>query len=132
MSNNTDKDIALTEQQEIFVTALFDENQAAGDTSIARDLAGYSPKVAPAVVLKSKAVQAAIRQRTEEYLSAMGPKAAIKLSQLLDKPTTPSGKIILDTARDILDRAGVVKKAETEITLTAPNAIIILPAKNQD
>jgi phage terminase small subunit len=120
----------LTEQQQKFVDALFDTEATAGDFAKANAIAGYAGSSTQ--VLQSKAVQKAIIARTEQYIAANGPKAAINLISLLDKPTTKSAKIVLDSARDILDRAGVVKKSETELVVTAPNAIIVLPPKNNE
>lgn len=115
----------LTEQQEIFLEALFAFN---GDAEKARVHAGYKTNLP--TVLASKLLREAIKLRTEYYISVNGPKAALTLTGILEKPDKFS-KVKRDVSMDILGISGIVRKAEEQEAANAvPNVTIILPPKN--
>lgn len=115
----------LTEQQQLFLEVLFD--QANGDFVKAKKLAGYSDTYPTSSVVKT--LEDEIITATKQYISRSGPKAAVKLVDILDNPTTLGVKEALAAAKDILDRAGVSKTEKLDIT---SNGIFILPSKRSD
>jgi len=64
-------------------------------------------------------------------ISMNAPKAALGVVGVLDDPTALGAKNAVSAAKEVLDRAGVVKKEQVEVT--APKgAMFILPPKKDD
>ena len=114
----------LTDQQKLFLEVLFDE--AAGDPVEAKRLAGYSPTYPTSSIIKT--LEDEILAATKRFLSRSGPKAAISLVGVLDKPAAFGVKEKLSAAKDILDRIGVSKTEQINIS---SNGLFILPAKDE-
>lgn len=112
----------LTVMQKLFLEHLFETT--GGDEVEAKRLAGYSDNYPTSAVVES--VKDEIVERTKLFLARKGPKAAFKLVDVLDNPEKLGTKEILTAAKDILDRAGVVKVEKLDVT---SNGIFILPAK---
>lgn len=113
----------LTEQQEKFLEALFGEAQ--GDYTLALKLAGYSPNIRKRDVIRS--LGDIIREMTLQEFLLKGPKAAAKIDHVLDNPTTPNAKNILDAAKEILNRSNVGVAGEGNQTKGA--SVFIMPPK---
>ena len=114
----------LTEMQKKFLEVLFHE--AEGDVLKAKKLAGYSDNVATSQVVKSMAKE--IEEETRRFLSGKSAKAAWRMSKVLEDPTALGNKELMNAAKDIMDRAGLVKTEKVEIEAKSP--VFILPAKN--
>ena len=118
---------SLTDTQEKFLDALFGEAQ--GNPKKAGELAGYSDHSYPKVLRNLKQE---IVSRAENYLAVHSAKAATKMVNMLDEDgTTPHANIRLEAAKQILDRIGIVKKDQLDITMKAVHGIFILPAKEK-
>lgn len=115
----------LTEQQKIFLEVLF--NEAQGDVVTAKKLANYSPTYPTSSIIKT--LQDEIVDATKAFLARSGPRAAIRLTGVLDNPSELGVKEILAASKDILDRIGVTKTEKVDIT---SNGIFVLPAKRGD
>lgn len=115
---------ALTDQQKLFLEVLFD--QAEGDFVTAKKLAGYSEGYPTSQVVAT--LQDEIIEATKAYLARSGPKAAFRLVGVLSNPLELGVKEVMAAAKDILDRAGVVKTEKVEMS---GNGIFILPAKDE-
>lgn len=116
----------LTEMQESFLSFLFGE--AEGNVRQAMELAGYSRTTKPSDVLPSLSDE--ISSRAAKHLSAASARAVFSLISVLDSPHQNGAGNRIKAASQILDRAGIVKKAE-EINLKIPEqGIVILPAKS--
>ena len=114
----------LSEQQKKFIEVLFAE--AGGNPSKARQLAGYSEGYNTKVlmeVLKEEVIEA-----TQLYIAMNAPRAAMAVVSGISDPTELGLKEKLNAAKDLLDRAGLVKTEKVQVT--APNGIMILPAKD--
>lgn len=116
----------LTEQQEIFLEALFGE--AEGSAIKAKRRAGYAESYPASRVVET--LKDEIVERTKQYLAGNGPKAAIKLVGVLDDPTRLGNDQILKASKEVLDRIGVNK--DTMINIGDTNGIFILPAKKEE
>ena len=117
---NTDRE--LTEQQEKFLEALFGE--AKGNYTEALKLAGYSPNVRKRDVIRS--LGDIIREMTLQELLIKGPKAQARIEEVLDNPTTPNAKNILDAAKEILNRSNISEPSEGN---NRGGGVFIMPAK---
>ena len=114
----------LTDRQEVFLDCLFDE--ANGNLREAMRIAGYSANTKTSSVLRT--LQDQIIDRTQMYLAANGPMAAMAMTGVLTDPTALGNRDRISAAREILDRTGIVKTER--ITVQAePASMIMFPPK---
>lgn len=116
----------LTENQQKFLEVLFDE--AGGDVVEAKKLAGYSDNTPTRLIVD--ALKDEIFEATKTYMSRIGPKAAVAFGSALMDPTQLGVKEKMLAAKEILDRAGVVKTERVEVQ--SSGGLFILPPKEQD
>ena len=116
----------LTEKQKKFIDALFGE--AMGNHRLVMDIAGYSPNTTWRDVTAN--LNEEILQASKEYLSMHAPKAAVAITGIIDDPTELGNRDKLTAAKDVLDRAGVVKQEKIEVN--TPSGLFILPSKNEE
>lgn len=118
----------LTEKQERFLEALFGD--ARGDVNKACRLAGYSDGTERARVLS--ALRTEINDRTQHYLAANGPKAAMALLSIMDGGVQSGDpKDILRAAEGVLDRGGVVKQQPViNLGEGVEGTVFIMPTKD--
>lgn len=115
----------LTEKQQLFLEVLFEE--AKGDATQARKLAGYSETVSTSSVVNS--LQDEILERTKKFISTTATKAAFSMRQIMDSPTDLGNKEKMAAAKDILDRGGFKPSDKVEVAANSP--LFILPPKNE-
>jgi phage terminase small subunit len=103
----------LTEQQLCFVVEYTSGEGAIGNASEAARRAGYSPRSAAEIarqLLDKPHVRAAVDTAIKEQFGGrLAVKAVAVLEGLLDNPKV-SDKVRLDTAKAVLDRAGIVAR----------------------
>ena len=116
----------LTEQQARFLEVLFTE--AGGDPVKARKLAGYSDNTSTKEIMDS--IKEDVIEATQLYIATNAPRAAMAVVSGIVDPTELGIKEKLNAAKDLLDRAGVVKTEKMQIE--ASNGVMILPPKNTD
>lgn len=122
----TDKKV-LAPRQEALLNALTGE--AMGDIRRAMDIAGYS---------KNTSIREAIKPIQDEVIAAAqmmmainAPKAAAGMVGLLDDPNVLGARNLVQASKEILDRAGVVKREQLEVK-GPEGGIFILPPKQED
>jgi hypothetical protein len=121
---NNKKELALTEKQETFLTALFGE--AKGNPRAAGDIAGYSDYHQPLRALKDEIII-----RAEEQLAAFAPRASMGMINALDEDgSLPGANIRMEAAKQILDRVGLAKREKIDINTKVEHGVFILPAKD--
>ncbi len=115
----------LTDKQKLFLEVLFDK--AEGDPKKAMELAGY---VGTQFHDLLESLHAEIISKAEKFIAFHAPAAAMGLTGILlgtdDKPNTNAR---MEAARQILDRAGIVKKDKMDITVDTEKGIFIFPQK---
>jgi|TARA_B110000908_G_C10202451_1_gene425991 hypothetical protein len=116
----------LTEKQQKFLDVLFDE--ARGDPTQAKKLAGYADSVATAQVVSS--VEDEVVERTKKFIAQSSTKAAYTMFSVMADPTDLGVKEKMMAAKDILDRAGFTKTEKVEVKTSEP--LFILPSKDVD
>ena len=116
----------LTENQAKFLEVLFDE--AVGDVVKAKKLAGYSDSTPTRTIIES--LKDEIFDGTKSYMARIGPKAAVAFGQALVDPTELGVKEKMQAAKEVLDRAGVVKTERVEVQ--SSGGLFILPPKESD
>lgn len=119
----------LTYKQESFLEHLFGD-ECKGDVNKACRLAGYANGTERARILA--ALRSEINDRTQHYLAANGPKAAMALLSIMDG-NVQSGdpKDILRAAEGVLDRGGVVKlQPVLNLGEGVEGAVFIMPTKD--
>lgn len=129
MSDN--KKVALTNKQSAFVDILFSDEFMCGNMTIkeAGVRAGYLED-SPYAVLNSEKVVKEITKRTQEYIAINGPEAVGAMLNVMRDPSQLGAANKLNAAKEVLDRAGVVKADRIEIEHKGIDAaMLILPPK---
>lgn len=117
----------LTAQQQKFLDVLFDE--AGGNLKKAMRLAGYSDGYTTnqiAKVLKEEIIEA-----TQLYMALNAPKAAAAMVNAIDDPTELGLKEKMAAAKDLMDRAGLVKTEKVQVESNT-GGVMLLPAKEKE
>lgn len=115
----------LTEMQQKFLDVLF--NEAKGDAVKAKKLAGYSHDYATSSI--TNALKDEIVERTKTYIAVNAPRAAVAMIDGIVDPTELGIKEKMVAAKDILDRAGLVKTDRVQVETSG--GLMILPAKDK-
>ena len=115
------------EVEEAFMGALVGE--ARGDIRRAMSLAGYSDNTKVKEVVGP--LKEEILDRTNMMMAMNAPKAAFGMVNVLDDPTALGARNQINAAKEVLDRVGLVKKEQIQVTATG-GGMFILPPKNDD
>ena len=113
----------LTEKQQKFLDVLFEE--AGGNLSTARKLAGYADGVSSKAIAESLSEE--IADLTKKFISSSATKAAYSMFEIMNSPTDLGNKEKMAAAKDVLDRSGFIKTEKVEVS--AANPLFILPQK---
>ena len=114
----------LTDKQAAFLEALLGE--ARGNIRLAMDMAGYSKSTKTTEVVAP--LKEEITERAGMMLAMNAPKAAFGIVDVLDDPSALGARNAISAAREVLDRSGLVKKEQVEVSGNA-DGIFILPPK---
>ena len=114
----------LTDKQAAFLEALLVE--ARGSIRLAMDMAGYSKSTKTTEVVGP--LKEEITDRAGMMLGMNAPKAAFGIVDVLDDPAAMGARNSISAAREILDRTGLVKKEQVEVSGNI-GGIFILPPK---
>lgn len=117
----------LTEQQQKFIDVLFDE--AGGNLRKAMRLAGYSESYMPSQI--AKVLKEEIIEATQLYMALNAPKAAAAMVGAIDDPTELGLKEKMQAAKDLMDRAGLVKTEKVQVESNT-GGVMLLPAKEKE
>lgn len=114
----------LSERQEKLIEALLGE--AKGNVRTAMRLAGYSDSTNIREAMAPVAEEVA--DAAQMLLALNSPKAALGMIGVLDDPSSLGARNTVAAAKELLDRAGVVKKDKLEVS-GPEGAMFILPPK---
>ena len=117
----------LTEQQQRFLDVLFDE--AGGNLKKAMRLAGYSEGYTTTQI--AKVLKEEIIEATQLYMALNAPKAAAAMVGAIDDPTELGLKEKMSAAKDLMDRAGLVKTEKVQVESNS-GGVMLLPAKEKE
>ena len=116
----------LTDMQKKFLDCLI---ETGGDPKRAAALAGYADGSYTQVV---KSLKEEIIDLASHILAQSAPKAAVKLTQIMDsEDPIPQANVRLQAAQTILDRIGLGKSDRLEVNHQNQQGIFILPAKGE-
>ena len=113
----------LTERQQKFLNILMDE--AGGDVTLAKKLAGYSANTTNREITDS--LKEEIIDVTHSYLARNVPKAAMAMVSALYDPTELGIRDKMQAAKELLDRTGLVKTEKMHVG--AKGGVMLMPAK---
>jgi hypothetical protein len=116
----------LTDQHKRFLEVLFAD--ANGNINHAMRMAGFSEGYSRRSLtnyLKEEIIEA-----TQLYIAMAAPKAAVAMINAIDDPTELGLKEKMSAAKDLLDRAGLVKTEKVQVESTG--GIMVLPAKERE
>lgn len=123
----------LTEQQQKFLELLFiaeEDGGAGGDFVKAKKLAGYHPTYSTKSLVES--LKDELLDTTKNFFVQVGPRAAMKIAGIMEKPNDLGAKEILTAAKELLDRAGLGKTENVNITSSGGGVLILPPKKEQN
>ena len=118
----------FTEKQEDVLEGLLGE--ARGNIRAAMDIAGYSKMTKTAEVfgpLKDEIIELA-----GMMLAMNTPKAAFGIVDVLDDPSAMGARNQISAAREILDRSGLIKREQVEVTANGGGMFILPPKSKSD
>ncbi len=118
----------FTEKQEAFLEALLSE--ARGNVRLAMDIAGYAKTTKTAEVVGP--LKEEIIDRASMMLALNAPKAAFGIFDVLDDPSALGARNTIAAAREVLDRSGLAKKEQVEVTANAGGMFILPPKTSKD
>ena len=118
----------LTDKQAAFLEALLGE--ARGNIRLAMDMAGYSKSTKTTEVVAP--LKEEITERAGMMLAMNAPKAAFGIIDVLDDPSSLGARNAISAAREVLDRTGLVKKEQVEITANTGGMFILPPKTAND
>jgi hypothetical protein len=113
-----------TDKQQAYLEALLSE--ARGDIRTAMDIAGYARNTKTAEVVSS--LKEEITERASMMLAMNAPKATFGIVEVLNDPSSLGARNAISAASEVLDRSGLVKKEQIEVTNTG-GGMYILPPK---
>ena len=118
----------LSERQEKFIEALLGE--AKGNVRQAMRIAGYSDTTAIREAMAPVAEEVA--EAAQMLLALNAPKAALGMVGVLDDPSSLGARNVIAAAKELLDRAGVVKKEKVEVSGPAGSMFILPPKQSSE
>ena len=73
-----------------------------------------------------------IVERASMMLALNAPKAAFGIVDVLDDPSALGARNAISAAREVLDRSGIVKKEQVEVTTSQGGLFVLLPKSGDD
>ena len=117
----------LTEKQKALLDALGGEAQ--GNIRKAMDIAGYSKMTKPDDAIKP--IRDEIIDHASTLLAYNAHKAALGLVGIIDDPSALGARNVVSAAKEVLDRAGVIRREQLDVK-ASDGAVFILPPKNAE
>lgn len=119
----------LNAKQELFLEYLFNDAECMGNTVRAAEKAGYENSYHAALV---RSLADEIITRSNQYLALNAPKAVRKLVDAMDEDKSiPGAELRLKAVEAVLDRIGISKKQQVELSSNDSTPIFFIPAKQQ-
>ena len=94
------------------------------------DLAGYARTTKTAEVVGP--LKEEITERAGMMLAMNAPKAAFGIVDVLDDPSAMDCRNATSAAREVLDRTGIVKTEQLEVTANTGGMFILPPKTGED
>tara|TARA_B110000238_G_C15845545_1_gene318762 strand:- start:126 stop:500 length:375 start_codon:yes stop_codon:yes gene_type:complete len=118
----------LTDKQALFLELLMTP-EIRGNIRKAMNEAGYSEGTRISTVVEP--LQKEINEKANMMLAMNAPKAAWGMVDVLDNPEAMGARNAIAASAQILDRTGLIKKEQIEVSNTG-GAMFILPPKSED
>ena len=118
----------LTDKQALFLELLMTP-EIRGNIRKAMNEAGYSEGTRISTVVEP--LQKEINEKANMMLAMDAPKAAWGMVDVLDNPEAMGARNAIAASAQILDRTGLIKKEQIEVSNTG-GAMFILPPKSED
>ena len=94
------------------------------------DITGYSKITKTAEVVGP--LKEEIKERAGIMLAMNAPKAAFGMVDVLDDPSVMVARNQISAAREILDRSGLIKREQVEVTANGGGMFILPPKSKSD
>lgn len=123
------KDNTLTAQHELFLDYLFNDPECKRSTKLACEAAGYDHTYHRTLIAR---LRDEIIERTNIELAMAAPAAVGKLVSAMDEDgKTPKAELRFKAVESVMDRIGLAKKQQVEVTSTSAIPLFILPEKKE-
>ena len=123
------KDNTLTAQHELFLDYLFNDPDCNRSTIDACEAAGYARDYHRTLITR---LQDEIIARTNTELAMAAPLAVSKLVGAMDEDgKTPKADLRFKAVESVMDRIGLAKKQQVEVTSESAIPLFILPEKKE-
>lgn len=123
------KELSINAQNELFLEYLFNDPDCMRSTMKACIAAGYDHTYHQVLVSR---LRDEILERTNHELAMAAPKAVGKLVDAMDEDgSIPKADIRLKAVESVLDRIGLAKKQQVEVTSISAIPLFILPEKKE-
>ena len=119
---------SFTDKQKLFLDALYES--AKGDVRKAMDIAGYAKTTPLSAVIEPLADE--IVRRGQHFMAVHVPKAALGMVNIIDDPNQLGVSNRIAAAKEVMDRAGLVKRDKIEVSGEGVAGIFYLPKKNEN
>jgi len=116
----------LTERQKVFLDALFGESK--GNIRQAMRVAGYSD--ATTIMEAIGPIKEHVVEAATTTLALHGPLAVYGMIDVLNDPASLGAKTKVAAAKELLDRAGIVKTEKVEVE-GPKGGLFVLPPKQE-
>ena len=123
------KDRQYTEMQLAFLAALSDPKNK-GNLRTCMNLAGYSTNLSTGHIVSSLSEE--ITEIANKMIASHAVVAAAGIIGVVTGEESLNAKHILNASKEILDRAGVVKKQSEELNIKVGSGLVILHAKQME
>lgn len=117
-----------TPMQAAFLEHLFGD--ANGDVRTAMRMAGYTDNTKMKEVLRP--LRDEIVEQASMVLAANAPKAVFSMIGVINDPGAMGARNAVSAAKEILDRAGLVKKEQIEVTTQGGGMFVLPPKKSAE
>lgn len=125
---SSEKKKELTEQQKLFLQHLSNpENK--GNLRLCMELAGFSKHTPIIYVIRQ--LKDEIIEVAKELMAAASIQATMSVIGVMTDPKALESRTVLSAAKEVLDRAGVVKQEDSAINVPK-GGVVLLPAKKVD
>ena len=94
------------------------------------DITGYSKITKTAEVVGP--LKEEIKERAGIMLAMNAPKAAFGMVDVLDDPSVMVARNQISAAREILDRSGLIKREQVDVTANGGGMFILPPKSKSD
>lgn len=114
---------------DVFIEECYKNTPPSSAAQIAKEAAGYSIDYSIDRILTT--VQDELVKRCGGRLAMSLPQAIKEVTDVMTDPGKEGSRRILEAATIVMDRTGLIKREQSEVTVKAENGILLIPPKTK-